>query len=73
MKKYYEILIEGDGFGNYPTRYVDVYCTEKQLEVVANALVGYVRHETEGNCCCLAKENGGVTHSNWDYCFSDCM
>lgn len=72
-KKHYEIMVEGDGRGNYPTRYVDVYCTEEELNVVGNALSSYVLNFTDGGCCCIAKENGGVDNSNWDVIFSDCM
>lgn len=72
-KKHYEILVGGDGFGNYPDRYVDVYCTEDELNTVATALVGYVRSFTHGGCCCVAKEGGGVSHSHFDIMFADCM
>ena len=72
-KKHYEILVEGDGRGNYDTRYIDVYCTEEQLEVIGSALASYVLKFTDGGCCCIAKENGGVTNNDWDVMFLDCM
>ena len=72
-KKHFEILVQGDGRGNYPTKTVDVYCTEEELKVIANAMVGYVIRYTNGGCCCIAKENGGVDNSNFDVLFSDCM
>ena len=72
-KKHYEILIGGNGFGNYPDRYVDVYCTEDELNTVATALVAYVRNIMGGGCCCVAKEGPGVTHSDYDFMFADCI
>lgn len=72
-KKHYEILIGGDGRGNYPDRYVDVYCTKDELNTVATALVGYVHNCTGEGCCCVAKEGYGVSHSDFDIIFSDCM
>ena len=72
-KKHYEILVEGDGRGNYPTTYIDVYCTEENLRIIASALVSYVNKFTDGGCCCIAKENGGVSNNNFDILFSDCM
>lgn len=73
LKKHYEILVEGDGRGNYEKRYVDVYCTEKELKVIGNALASYVLNFTEGGCHCIAKENGDVTSRNFDVIFSDCI
>lgn len=72
-KKHYEILVEGDGRGNFEKRYVDVYCTEEELNTIGWALASYVLHFTEGGCCCIAKENGGVNNSNFDVMFCDCM
>ena len=72
-KKHYEIMVEGDGRGNFDTIYVDVYCTEEELKVVGKALTSYVLNFTDGGCCCIAKENGGVTYSNFDVKFSDCI
>lgn len=72
-KKHYEILVEGDGRGNYETRYVDVYCTREELNVIGRALSDYVWNFTDGGCCCIAKENGGVDNSHFDVMFCDCM
>lgn len=72
-RKHYEIKVEGDGSGNYPERYVDVYCTEEELNVVGKALASYVLNFTDGGCCCIARENGGVDNSHFDVLFSDCM
>ena len=73
MKKYYQILIEGDGRGNYPTKKIDVYCTREELDVIANALVKYVWNFTNGGCCCIAKEHGDVSVRNYDIAYCDCM
>lgn len=73
MRKYYQILVEGDGRGNFPTKYIDVYCTKENLPIVANALAGYVLNFTDGGCFCIAKENGGVSKRDFDFMFSDCM
>lgn len=72
-RKHYEILIEGDGRGNFPAQRVNVYCTEEEVQIVGGALASYVLNYTNGGCCCIAKENGGVTHNNFDLLFSDCM
>ena len=72
-KKHYEIMVDGDGSDNFDTIYVDVYCTEDELQVIGTALSSYVLNFTDGGCCCIAKENGGVTYSNYDVKFSDCI
>ena len=72
-KKHWEILIEGDGRGNYPTHKVDVYCTEEELNTIATAMIMYVSKFTDGGCCCLAKQGGGVSVWDSDIVFCDCM
>ena len=72
-KKHYELMIEGDGFNQYPETHIDLYCTEEELGIVAQAMKSYIYNFTDGRCCCLAKENGGVSHSNYDIMFADCM
>jgi len=72
-KKHYEVLIQGDGFSGYPDRTIDVCCTRENLEVVAQAMKDYVYDVLGARCCCLAKEGGGVTHSDFDIMFADCM
>lgn len=73
VKKHYELLIEGDGLNNYPLKKIDVYCTEETLEIIASAMKGYIYKFTDSHCVCLAKENGGVTKSDFDIMFADCM
>ena len=73
MKEHYSILVEGDGRGNYPTRIVDVYCTEDELQIIGKAMTSYVWNFTKGGCCCIAKKGRGVSHNDCDYVFSDCM
>lgn len=72
-KYHYQILIEGDGRGNYPAKTIDVYCTMKELPTIANAMVGYVYKFTSGGCCCVAKKGGDVSNRNFDILFADCM
>lgn len=72
-KKHYEILIEGDGFNNYPETHIDVYCTEEELSTIARSMTAYIYKFTDGKCVCLAKENGGVTRRDFDIMFADCM
>lgn len=72
-KKHYEVLISGDGINGYPMRTIDVCCTRENLEVVAQALKDYVYDMLGHGCCCLAKEGGGVTYSDFDIMFADCM
>lgn len=73
VTKHYELLITGDGFNLYPTKTIDVYCTKKTLEEIARAMIAYIYNFTDGRCCCLAKENGGVSLNDWDIMFADCM
>ena len=73
VKKHYELLIEGDGFSNYPLKTIDVYCTEETLGVIAQAMKDYIYNFTDGRCVCLAKENGGVAKGDFDIMFADCM
>lgn len=68
-KKHFEIMVTGDGRGNYAKRYVDVFCTKGELDIICNAMVAYVFECTDGGCCCIAKEVG----SNLEYLYSDCM
>jgi hypothetical protein len=72
-KYHYQILIEGDGRGNYPAKTIDVYCKPNELPTIANAMVGYVYNFTSGGCCCIAKKDGDVSNRNFDILFSDCM
>ena len=72
-RKHYEILIEGDGFSGYPARTVDVYCTRENLDIIAQAMKDYVYNKIGRGCCCLAKENGGVAHGNFDIMYADCI
>lgn len=72
-KYHYQILIQGDGRGNYPAKTIDVYCTMKELPTIANAMVGYVYNFTSGGCCCVAKKDGDVSNRNFDILFADCM
>ncbi len=72
-KKHYEILIEGDGFSDYSQRTIDVHCTDEELEIIARAMISYVYNVLNVRCVCVAKENGGVTKSDFDKMFADCM
>lgn len=68
-KKHYEFLVERAGC----ERYVDVYCTREELDIIASALVGYVHQCEDLPCCCVAKEGGDVSFGNYDFLFSDRM
>lgn len=72
-KKHYEVLIMGDGFSDYPEKTIDVCCTRENLNVVAQAMKDYVYDKLGAQCCCLAKEGGGVSRGNFDIMFADCM
>ncbi len=72
-KYHYEILIEGDGRGNYPAKTIDVYCKLKDLPTIANSMVSYVHNFTKGGCLCVAKKGKYVTKRDFDVLFSDCM
>lgn len=72
-KKHYELLIKGDGINRYPEHYIDVYCTQEELGIIAQAMISYIRKTMLGGCVCLAKTGGEVSLDDYDFMFSDCI
>ena len=70
-KKHYQILVRGN-FGVYGENIIDVLCTKEELDIVAKSLTSYVRSLGCG-VCCVAKEGEGVSNSDFDIMFADCM
>lgn len=71
MKKHYQILVAGN-FGKFDKNIVDVVCTKDDLDIIAGALINFVISLGCG-CTCVAKEGDGVSFSNWDIMYSDCI
>ena len=71
MEKHYQILVGGN-FGMYEDRIIDVVCTREELDVIANALKRYV-YSLGCGCSCVAKEGDGVSHSDFDIMYADCI
>lgn len=71
-KKHYQILVQGNFKMRDYERVVDVVCTRAELDVIARSMIAYVL-STGCGCACVAKEGDGVSNSDFDIMFSDCM